>query len=140
MSRFEEIKKDIRNLNSDSLFDPTLLEDLEFEERKQIEYEIMLNIIQGNSKYYKYIPYLKCFDAGENYLKYSGVYRLSRNSAIKIYIESCKKNNDFNRILELARLYSDNDEVRKELITMIHSNFFGETEKELVKRLIDKKR
>lgn len=136
MNEYNIIKRNIRNIKCNNLFDPIKLDSLELEYRKKIEYEIVMNIISGNYKYYKYIPYLMFYDNEKIYFKYIDINKLSEKNLLKLYIEICKKNHNIDLLVNFKEYLINTDESKKEVYSLLYSEFFNEIEKEKIRELV----
>lgn len=62
-SKYDKMVASMREKRSDDLFDPSELNTLTEDQRKKVEYEIVFNILYGNSAFFQYIPHLETFEA-----------------------------------------------------------------------------
>lgn len=114
-----EMLKNIRNLKSDNLFSPSDLDELNNESRKNIEFELLLNVLQGNIKFYKYIPYIACFDIEKEILSKMKLEELSEENIISLFIELYKKNSNIDLLAQLKNRVNDYSNIKKELNSLL---------------------
>lgn len=126
---YEKIDRDLKKRKKDVMFSPSMLNDLDETERKDVEKRIVLLCLYGETACFKYLSFLKYYSPKEIFNE-ENLSKLPINkqvSILKVLFVNTNDNEYLNRLLKLSSIYL---EAYSELVLMYHDGKYNNNIKE----------